>query len=331
MATKKAKAIYSYQGERPSDLSFQAGDIINVVAEMSPSGPEWWEGELYGKRGAFPLNHVEVLSPNNKGQYDYGSGPGVTAPGVIEPKIGKPERPELFQYDHLAWKVALILSIVAMVSMLIALIMPWYFIVFPNVNVTEFQPFGRKIYSQSAVNNPRAVVISTQPEYEVYDAEKEKETKALHQRTFVFNIVAYFIQFAITVLLFIRVRGYLQWVFYLPLLGLASFLLILIAPINYFLNINKVIADEIIQPSATDAYSFGGPRETFFGTRRTEQTFIGGVFFGNAGIQTWGPTAAWIFAVIAIFPAFACYMTLFLIVLGRRVLCLGFKLRGRSD
>eukprot|EP01118_Nematostelium_gracile_P015638 TRINITY_DN62_c0_g1_i1.p1 TRINITY_DN62_c0_g1~~TRINITY_DN62_c0_g1_i1.p1 ORF type:complete len:331 (-),score=92.22 TRINITY_DN62_c0_g1_i1:82-1074(-) len=327
-SNKKAKAIYSYQGERPSDLSFQAGDIINVVAEMSPSGPEWWEGELYGRRGAFPLNHVEILVPNKKGEIDYGG--STAAPGLIEPKIGKPERPELFQCDHLAWKIALGFSIVAMIAMLIALIMPWYFIARANVNILEFQPFGTKVYSQSQLGNPRAVVISTTPQYDVYDADKEPIMKKLHLLSFLLNLFAYFTQFVITILLFVRIRGYLQTVFYLPILSLASFLMIMIAPLNYAASINNAIGEEIIKARG-DPVNDSGPRTDFFGTREREQTIASnGTILGFAGTETWGPTAAWVFAIIAIVPSFACYMALFLIVLGRRILCCGYKLKGGS-
>jgi len=59
---KKVKAIYDFFGQGPNDLSFHKGDIITVVSEDSTSGPDWWVGELKGKRGEFPHNHVEVDS-----------------------------------------------------------------------------------------------------------------------------------------------------------------------------------------------------------------------------------------------------------------------------
>jgi hypothetical protein len=322
---KKAKAIYAYQGERPSDLSFQAGDIITVISEQSPSGPEWWEGELFGRRGAFPLNHVEVLLPNKKGVFDT----GVSAPGGLqEPKIGKPAKPDLFQPDHIAWKVSLIFSIVATIAMLIALIMPWYFIASPNVAIQEFQFLGIKQYQKDQLNNPRAVITSTSGDYKTYDGDKQPKTKQLHLISLILVLVAYFLQFFITILIFIRMRGYLKRVWYLPVMNLISFIFILIAPINYAVSITGVVADEIITPVPQDLDSFGGPRVAFFGTRMTQQYVVDGTIFGNAGTQTWGPTASWAFAIIAILPSFASYMTLFLVVLGRFWTRCGLRMKG---
>eukprot|EP01114_Cavostelium_apophysatum_P012463 TRINITY_DN2795_c0_g1_i1.p1 TRINITY_DN2795_c0_g1~~TRINITY_DN2795_c0_g1_i1.p1 ORF type:complete len:380 (-),score=74.39 TRINITY_DN2795_c0_g1_i1:499-1599(-) len=62
--TKKVKAMYDFRGENPGDLTFRKGDIIQVISESAESGPEWWKGEVGGKRGSFPVNHVEVLQEN---------------------------------------------------------------------------------------------------------------------------------------------------------------------------------------------------------------------------------------------------------------------------
>jgi len=322
---KKAKAIYAYQGDRPNDLSFRVGDIIDVISESSASGPDWWEGELNGRRGPFPLNHVEILTGS------HGSSTPITAStsGLMEPKIGKPKRPELFQYDHIAWKVALITSALATIMMLVSLIMPWYFIVTPNVFIREFEFTGAKNYQSNSLSNPRAVLTTEGDGYSSYDSLGWPQTKRLHQITVVLMVAAFVIQFVITLLVFIRTRELLKKVWYLPILGLLSFLFVLIAPVNYAVSINADIAKEVIIPTSGDNDSLGGPRVSFQGTRTLTTTDVGGgVILGLNGVQTWGPTVAWFFALIAIFPSFICYFTLFLIVLGRRVICCGTKLRG---
>ena len=44
----------------PNDLSFQPGDLIDVIAETNP---DWWTGTHRGRRGLFPSNYVERLHP----------------------------------------------------------------------------------------------------------------------------------------------------------------------------------------------------------------------------------------------------------------------------
>lgn len=47
--------------KEPNDLSFQAGDIIEIVAETNA---DWWTGKVNGKQGLFPSNYVEKMSPS---------------------------------------------------------------------------------------------------------------------------------------------------------------------------------------------------------------------------------------------------------------------------
>lgn len=54
-------ALYNYHSEVAEDLNFCQGDIIKV----SECSGDWWEGELNGKRGIFPKNHVaEYKAPS---------------------------------------------------------------------------------------------------------------------------------------------------------------------------------------------------------------------------------------------------------------------------
>jgi len=58
---QKAKALWAYNdiGSEPNDLSFRAGDIIEIAAETNE---DWWTGRFNGKQGLFPSNYVEKIS-----------------------------------------------------------------------------------------------------------------------------------------------------------------------------------------------------------------------------------------------------------------------------
>ncbi|KAI0671973.1 SH3 domain-containing protein [Trametes maxima] len=69
--TKRARAIWAYNedGREPNDLSFSAGETIEIVDETNS---DWWTGKARGKQGLFPSNYVELL--------DAGRGPVSPAP-----------------------------------------------------------------------------------------------------------------------------------------------------------------------------------------------------------------------------------------------------------
>lgn len=50
-------ALYDYTAQADGDLSFQAGDRIEVV-ERTQSTEDWWTGKLHGQQGIFPGNYV---------------------------------------------------------------------------------------------------------------------------------------------------------------------------------------------------------------------------------------------------------------------------------
>ena len=58
------------------DLSFEAGDIIEIVEETNA---DWWTGRVNGKQGLFPSAYVERVAP-------------APAPGPA-PSAAKPYRP----------------------------------------------------------------------------------------------------------------------------------------------------------------------------------------------------------------------------------------------
>ncbi|KAG2110923.1 SH3-domain-containing protein [Suillus discolor] len=59
----EARAIWDWTSEDPNDLSFNAGDIIEIVKETNA---DWWTGRgKTGKQGLFPATYVEKLAPRS--------------------------------------------------------------------------------------------------------------------------------------------------------------------------------------------------------------------------------------------------------------------------
>ncbi|XP_038628873.1 SH3 domain-containing YSC84-like protein 1 isoform X1 [Tachyglossus aculeatus] len=56
---KEATALYSFEGQHPGDLSFEAGDKITVISKTE-SHFDWWEGRLRGQTGIFPANYITM-------------------------------------------------------------------------------------------------------------------------------------------------------------------------------------------------------------------------------------------------------------------------------
>ena len=57
--TEVAVALYDYAAQADGDLSFKAGDRIDVVTRTA-SENDWWTGKLNGKQGVFPGNYVQL-------------------------------------------------------------------------------------------------------------------------------------------------------------------------------------------------------------------------------------------------------------------------------
>jgi len=53
------KAVHDYNAKSARELSFRAGEIINVLSRDNSTG--LWQGELNGKRGIFPASHVQQM------------------------------------------------------------------------------------------------------------------------------------------------------------------------------------------------------------------------------------------------------------------------------
>lgn len=58
-ATLFCRALYDYEAQDASALSFRTDDIIEVLTQQ-PSG--WWDGLLGEERGWFPSNYVTIIS-----------------------------------------------------------------------------------------------------------------------------------------------------------------------------------------------------------------------------------------------------------------------------
>ncbi|CAK7220832.1 BAR adaptor protein Hob1 [Sporothrix bragantina] len=58
-AAETATALYDYAAAQDGDLSFTAGDVIEIVTR-SDNVNEWWTGKLHGRQGQFPGNYVQV-------------------------------------------------------------------------------------------------------------------------------------------------------------------------------------------------------------------------------------------------------------------------------
>jgi len=53
------RALYDYEADDRTSLSFRQGDIIQVITQLE-SG--WWDGVIHGVRGWFPSNYCAVVT-----------------------------------------------------------------------------------------------------------------------------------------------------------------------------------------------------------------------------------------------------------------------------
>lgn len=53
------RALYPYQADDRTSLSFEAGEVIQVITQLE-SG--WWDGVIHGVRGWFPSNYCAVIN-----------------------------------------------------------------------------------------------------------------------------------------------------------------------------------------------------------------------------------------------------------------------------
>ncbi|KAI5462614.1 BAR domain-containing protein [Mariannaea sp. PMI_226] len=60
-AAEMATALYDFSAQAEGDLSFTAGEVIEIVTRTQNEN-EWWTGKLNGKQGQFPGNYVRLGS-----------------------------------------------------------------------------------------------------------------------------------------------------------------------------------------------------------------------------------------------------------------------------
>ncbi|KAH9481728.1 Myosin IC heavy chain [Psilocybe cubensis] len=75
----RAKALWAYNedGREPNDLTFAAGDIIEVTDEKNS---DWWTGRLNGKGGVFPSSYVQKLPRDPPPAHPFPTGGGSQYP-----------------------------------------------------------------------------------------------------------------------------------------------------------------------------------------------------------------------------------------------------------
>lgn len=63
-------AIYDFTATKPDELSFHQGNIITVIENTDD---DWWQGELNGVIGYFPMTYVEPLSSSHTVEIETGN------------------------------------------------------------------------------------------------------------------------------------------------------------------------------------------------------------------------------------------------------------------
>jgi len=83
------RALYDYDADDRTSLSFRAGDIIQVITQLE-SG--WWDGVIHGVRGWFPSNYCAVVPGPGEDTADIG-GHGTEEEEESEDEFGGPGMP----------------------------------------------------------------------------------------------------------------------------------------------------------------------------------------------------------------------------------------------
>ncbi|KAG5642559.1 hypothetical protein DXG03_002546 [Asterophora parasitica] len=76
-ATQQARALWPYNenGQDSDDLSFAAGDIIDILEETNA---DWWMGRVHGKQALFPSSYVEKIRSAPPAPTPYSTAPTYT-------------------------------------------------------------------------------------------------------------------------------------------------------------------------------------------------------------------------------------------------------------
>ena len=98
-ATSFCRAMYDYDAQDASALSFRRGDIIEVLTKQ-PSG--WWDGLLGDERGWFPSNYVAMIS-DEEAEASFGDAANTEDQTSDEIAPGFAEPPRTSQPEHEDW------------------------------------------------------------------------------------------------------------------------------------------------------------------------------------------------------------------------------------
>ncbi|KAF9560926.1 hypothetical protein BGW38_009028 [Lunasporangiospora selenospora] len=67
MVSEQLEALYDFESDDATNLSFKKDDMIHVLAQLE-SG--WWAGHCDGRQGWFPSNYVQVLGEDDLDSQD---------------------------------------------------------------------------------------------------------------------------------------------------------------------------------------------------------------------------------------------------------------------
>jgi len=59
------RALYDYEADDRTSLSFHEGDVIQVITQLETG---WWDGVINGVRGWFPSNYCQVIAGPEDGE-----------------------------------------------------------------------------------------------------------------------------------------------------------------------------------------------------------------------------------------------------------------------
>jgi len=77
------RALYDYEADDRTSLSFHEGDVIQVITQLE-SG--WWDGVINGVRGWFPSNYCQTITSPDELPETEQNGVGVAELGDDEPE-----------------------------------------------------------------------------------------------------------------------------------------------------------------------------------------------------------------------------------------------------
>ncbi|KAG5845001.1 hypothetical protein ANANG_G00134140 [Anguilla anguilla] len=76
-----ARAIYDFKAQTAKELNFKKGETVLIIRQIDKN---WYEGELRGRVGIFPISYVEKILPTERNQ------PARPPPPAQAREIGKP-------------------------------------------------------------------------------------------------------------------------------------------------------------------------------------------------------------------------------------------------